>query len=59
MVVRFRSAMMIYWFCIRLTSKRWGFNVIQEIVKYSFICCHLGIHVDVTSILHSLTLLVP
>ena len=52
-VVSVRSAT-VSWFCVRPTSKRWFLKIIQVTMKHKSIWCHVGIHVDFTSILHSL-----
>ena len=42
-----------WWFCVRpTTSKRWFFKIIQVTMKTWSIWCHVGIHVDFTSIVH-------
>jgi hypothetical protein len=59
-VVSFLSAT-VSWFCVRHTSKRWFFNIVQVIMKHVPFdaIIHVGIHVDFTSILYSLSPLVP
>ena len=46
-------------FCVRLTSKRWFLRIVQVTMDTWSIRCHVGVHVDFISILHSHTLLVP
>jgi hypothetical protein len=40
--------------CVRPASKRWFLKIVQVTMKHESIWCHVGIHVDFTSILHSL-----
>ena len=44
---------MISWFCIRCTFKRRFLNIVQVPMETRPIRCHVGIHVDSTSISHS------
>ena len=55
-VVRFQSAT-VSRFCVRPTSKRWFLRSPSAYEAWS-IWCHVGIHVDFTSILHFLAPLV-
>ena len=57
-VVRFQSAV-VSRFCVRPTSKRWLLKIAQVTMKHDPFWGHVGIYVDFTSILHSLTRLVP
>jgi hypothetical protein len=50
---------MVSRFCIRLISKRRFLKIVQMTMKHDPIRCHVGIHVDFTSILLSHTPLVP
>jgi hypothetical protein len=58
MVVSVQSAM-VSRFCVRPTSKKWFLKIVQVTMKHDPIRCHVGSHVDFTSILHAHTLLVP
>jgi hypothetical protein len=55
--MRFQSVV-VSRFCVRPTSKRWFSKTIQVAMEHVSIWCHVGIHVDFTSILHSLAPLV-
>ena len=57
-VMRFHSAIVSY-FCVRHTSKRQFLRIVQGIMRDGPFDCHVGIHVDFTSILHSHASLVP
>jgi hypothetical protein len=46
-------------FVLKPTSTRWFLKEVQVIMKHDPICCHVEIHVDSTSILHSLIRMVP
>jgi hypothetical protein len=46
-------------FCIRPTSKRWFLKIKPSDHETWSIWCHVGIHVDFTSILHSRILMIP
>jgi hypothetical protein len=50
---------MVFRFCVRPTLKRWVFKNNPSDHETWSIWCHVGIHADFTSILHSNTLVVP
>ena len=56
--MRFLSAMVSV-FCVRSTSKKWFLKIIPCDHETRSIWCHVGVHVDFTSILYSHISLVP